>query len=1024
MKNSLIKKLMCLLFVFSIGISQQANAQVDSIEYESFNRVLFEVWGHLDTATINTGLLIDRFGYGESNTVFQNGSLNDSVTDFLNWLLFYNAIRFAGPDTIYPMKKETVLAKFADSIMWNTEAIPLGMLYYNYNKLKDSAFVDNLVYLDDNHKLMDNFNRSESPYHERKVFSICPLVLKSSSLDCNFNFNTNLSFTNHDSLFSKLEFKFNNDSNWVKFYSNQNFVYNFQYYGTQIIMIRAITANGDTLYCKSKLELIDENEGGRSASCSNLISPDLETWIAYPTMNNLYPSYPLYDGKSSVLGLVATWLGCVRPNQPPKPILFVAGFNPKNSKTINCYSIDNLFQSNGAPQSWNSIGGNIWRGTYFDTFNGAFWPDFRGLGRDWAFSMQNNETDFLQTLRELGFDVWILVMADGTDRIENNAVVVINTIKHINDFYDNSSTPKDELIISSYSAGAISARYALAMMEKDHFDHLGTPQSNLYPHHRVKNWLSFEGEYYGANTPIGFQYFANAGANTFPATIPGLINQGIFTETDEIISSPSGKQLSRYAVGAGSGYTAETIQLRQHFELLNPNNRGYPEWCRKVSVSQGSGVGVNVLNPTNYTFELLPSAPMFDYEEHSPTAGLSPYRKIKTWWNNDGTSMVAWVKTGVEILLLGVPIADVSGTTEIIIGNNYMGWDYCPGSALASTNMMFDNCRHFTDLHFFSHFNYSHTIHSFAPTVGTFDLRTPESNYQDEENVFCDIDNKYDLFQIRKNQQNQPFHSDGHRFGYPHLADPINHRKITPFDGVASVPDPELYQTILPNHFHVDDLQPDFLEFLTQEIAPYNIFIQNRDIGNLSPAYKAAFHAQGKIYCGKKVMQDFSDYWQEPVGEVLVDQGTKTLMTGTEIIFRTGVSVVGGGGLHAKLNIIGPCTDDLSGRYNNAGQNNGSEQTAPISQNNNFDVKTEGEGFSITISPNPINAKEQKLNVRLREIEFAQFQLIDLLGKEIFKSILTGGNNLIQLPEDAKGIYILKIIFNDGSHESKKLLIQ
>jgi hypothetical protein len=56
-------------------------------------------------------------------------------------------------------------------------------------------------------------------------------------------------------------------------------------------------------------------------------------------------------------------------------------------------------------------------------------------------------------------------------------------------------------------------------------------------------------------------------------------------------------------------------------------------------------------------------------------------------------------------------------------------------------------------------------------------------------------------------------------------------------------------------------------------------------------------------------------------------------------------------------------------------------------------------------------------------IDYAPLQLFDLLGKEIFNFRLTSGTNHIQLPEDAEGIYLLKIIDNKGNHESKKLLI-
>jgi hypothetical protein len=79
--------------------------------------------------------------------------------------------------------------------------------------------------------------------------------------------------------------------------------------------------------------------------------------------------------------------------------------------------------------------------------------------------------------------------------------------------------------------------------------------------------------------------------------------------------------------------------------------------------------------------------------------------------------------------------------------------------------------------------------------------------------------------------------------------------------------------------------------------------------------------------------------------------------------------------------------------------------------------------LNIKVSPNPINAKEQKLTLFLSGMEFAHIQLFDLLGKEIFNSSLSSGTHQLQLPEDAGGIYLLKIIDNKGNHESKKIII-
>ncbi len=449
-------------------------------------------------------------------------------------------------------------------------------------------------------------------------------------------------------------------------------------------------------------------------------------------------------------------------------------------------------------------------------------------------------------------------------------------------------------------------------------------------------------------------------------------------------------------------------------------------WCRKVALSQGSGLGINTSNPPNYTFSIGPAAPMYDYEEHKVTVGqvMAPFRKIQSWWNNDGNSLIAKYKAGFEIVIGGVPIIELYSNTGNFY-NDYKGWDYCPGSTQATPNILFANVWKFSDLNSFSHFNYEPTQHSFAPTVGGFDIRTPASNYQNEESVFCNIAAEYNFFNIRINPNNSLKLEDFKRYGYPYLSHPTDHKQITQFDAVCSVGDPTLYTTFLPNHFHVDDFQSDFLPFLLGEIAPTDVYVQNRDIGNLTQNYFAGFHAIGKVYCGKSVYQNYCDEWREKEGEVVIDQGTKVEMTGTEIHFRTGVSVTGGAFLHAKIESVGVCTQNMGGRYGDTNQNilNQFEQNHPEEKQENeiFSEKL-NENFQIQIYPNPAT-ENHNIQIKLFGSESAYCEMTDVTGRFISNAKIKRGENLIALPIFSKGIIIIKTTSHDGKTDFKKLLV-
>lgn len=248
-----------------------------------------------------------------------------------------------------------------------------------------------------------------------------------------------------------------------------------------------------------------------------------------------------------------------------------------------------------------------------------------------------------------------------------------------------------------------------------------------------------------------------------------------------------------------------------------------------------------------------------------------------------------------------------------------------------------------------------------------------------------------------------------------------DHKRITPFNAVCAVGDKNTYPTILPNHFHVDDFQPDFLDFLLGEIAADTVYIQNRDIGNNTENYIAGFHTANYIYCGNSVFQKHSYEWKEPQGNVIINQHANIDMRAKEIIFETGVSVTGGASLHAYLGYTGYCTEDMSVRNSLANEIHNSTIANQVFENNSLS-KSKIQNVDISIYPNPLNNSE-KLIAELKFANQAQLLVFDLSGRIIIHTKIVEGKNSISVPENSKCIFITKIITNEGLEYNSKLVV-
>lgn len=144
-------------------------------------------------------------------------------------------------------------------------------------------------------------------------------------------------------------------------------------------------------------------------------------------------------------------------------------------------------------------------------------------------------------------------------------------------------------------------------------------------------------------------------------------------------------------------------------------------------------------------------------------------------------------------------------------------------------------------------------------------------------------------------------------------------------------------------------------------------------------------------------------------------------MRAKEIIFETGVSVAGGASLHAYLGYTGYCTEDMSERNSLTNAIVNSTIANKVAENS-YSFTNRIRNIDLNIYPNPLSNAE-KLIAELKFANQAQLLIFDVSGRIIIDTKIVEGKNFISIPENSKGIFITKIITNEGIEHHNKLLV-
>jgi hypothetical protein len=635
------------------------------------------------------------------------------------------------------------------------------------------------------------------------------------------------------------------------------------------------------------------------------------------------PQPPSQTPSSSILHVDTTYLGqpysgnykiyygCNNGEQIKKPLIFVEGFDPLNTNRI-----DN-------PD------------TISDLYHIA------------------NQNRLVGQLRNRGYDVIILDFANGGAKIQANAMVLMALINTINQ----QITTSNELVIVGASMGGLVARYALAYMEQHNKDH------------KTRLYVSFDTPQQGAYYPLSAQYLLHQlDISSFFFWLYGInIKYG---NLPDLMECDAAKQMLVYHYSATNNLKANPHQLRLDFisDLNALSTTGYPQHCRKIAVSEGSGNGEGGLNVVENPY----------VDVNTLTDSYKVILKM-TPLPDHVSEMIFNVDLGVRVKIwffyvifkLVPPLDNISVTVD-----NTKPYDSAPGGYYP---VMKDVIKGLSDALELGLADYPGT-ECFIPTMSALDIKSSESL-------------TYDI------RDNITYHEN---------AAEITDHNITPFDAIYVEG---------TNHQHINAGVTSYMvDWLIGQIDPDNLYLQNTVYSSKSVQYEA----NKTIFAGSNVTGGTQ-------GDVIInDNSNITFAAGESIVLGPGFSVEAGSTFHAyikdfycapanQMNMVSP---PWNNNNPDTKQNvNNKLQVDPPS----FDTKIL-KSNEIRISPNPSDG-EFDVCIDRTDLQEAKIQLYDMLGSLVYNdNLCIGQTKKISINRQPAGIYLLKIINDKGQITTEKIM--
>jgi hypothetical protein len=268
-----------------------------------------------------------------------------------------------------------------------------------------------------------------------------------------------------------------------------------------------------------------------------------------------------------------------------KPFVFVEGISfEKKSIADNEYNMGDYFSQEWTPSppafesecfaAFNSSPQHIGSFVGYSTFNWATLVtgvEAEGHYVDDPLRIEK-APELLNQLCCAGYDICFVDFHSGEAYIESNGEALYSILVQLHQkLVDNNSSEK--MVVCGASMGGLVARYAINKLEAEgHTDW-------------VEKFISFDSPQMGANIPLGVQY-----------TLKHL--KGLGSDLEEKynkLTCPSASQLVNYSCLETNlllpiTYTTPSPSI-ERMELLSNPYMGWPQYCTKIAISNGSRLG-------------------------------------------------------------------------------------------------------------------------------------------------------------------------------------------------------------------------------------------------------------------------------------------------------------------------------------------------------------------------------------------------------------------------------------------------
>ena len=608
-----------------------------------------------------------------------------------------------------------------------------------------------------------------------------------------------------------------------------------------------------------------------------------------------------------------------------------------------------------------------------------------------------NISGFLDFLVNNGHDVYVnrLHLPNGSLEAGGDALIemikYVNSLKEEDDHYENT--------IIGLSAGGQVAKYAITKMEYDH-------KYNGGPHHETKLYVSFDSPHRGAMVPLGTQ-LGIRGEDLIPRNAISHVLAKILVTN---LRSGGAKDMMYYhcdnylmgTVTVGAQEPTPSIE-RTNFlntmEGFNPSSKypGFPDDARNIAVVLGS----NTSGTTNFSGgDIL-----------LKKIGLN----INVWgiWDHKSTVKSAkYISSG-----LGARIYDrrsifsphfaptpIHVAVHTYYGKNMYELDDCNGSYVPELHygavgaMSLDGFSALSPIPIVPVLSTPSYVAisdmPFLPVLSALSIKENNSLYPWNKDVSFNLHSLGLMFDLDEYGNYIP----SNEIGYPRLNYPTNHFELTPFEAFFC-------DQKMNKHIKVAHSTDNMAKFLLEEITPYDLWFQNKKVGELSPSsytYAADYESKISIVAGENVTYK-------------TDVGPYILLPNSDVQHKAGEFIELKPGFEAQFGcvydaIIGPMGCQQNWKASSSVENGESSKSSTIEYTMSGSDTVE-ESNKILIYPNP---NKGEFVIKGLSKEGTSIEVFDLMGNLVLNKKIETKNEVVELPPNSSGLFLVKINSNSG----------